>query len=367
MIWWTKSWNPVIGCTSCSSACDNCYAEALHTQRHKALLAGKDMAPCYSTPFAQIRRFPERLTDPLRWRTPQRIFVGNMGDLFHEGVPFAWLDQIFAVMALCPQHTFMLLTKRPERMAAYLARFSGAEEAKEMLMPLTQLPNRVGRGIGTLGWPLRNVWLGTTIWDQASADRAVPILLSTPAAKRFVSVEPMLGPVDLGQWIGDYDCHACGNRFWAGMDGCISAGWHPREGYTDNGAPGCPYCQHANSGDATIGQVVADDYAERRLDWVICGGETGKQARPMHPDWPRSLRDQCQGAEVPFFFKQWGEFGEREVPGTHTVYCHARRNFIDREPVGHEWNPDGKYMSKCGKGKAGRVLDGRTWEEVPHV
>ena len=104
MIWWTKSWNPITGCTKCSPACDNCYAERLHTQRHKSLLAGKKMFECYREPFGSVRGFPERVSDPLHWRKPQRVFVGNMGDMFHEGVKEIWLDGIFAAMSMC-QHS----------------------------------------------------------------------------------------------------------------------------------------------------------------------------------------------------------------------------------------------------------------------
>lgn len=359
--WWTKSWNPVIGCTKCSPACENCYAEALHTQRHKALLAGVPMSLCYAEPFGKVRFLSERLTEPLHWRKPQRIFVGNMGDLFHDAVvSFAFLDRIFAIMARCPQHTFMLLTKRPELMHKYLT-FNNRFENVWMCAK----PNRIAHT-----WPLPNVWLGTTIWDQASADRAVPLLLSTPAAKRFVSVEPMLGPVDLGrvgcERTAEPDIFESNLQWWDALKG---GRW-----IADNFIKGV---------ESNLEQFAYSD----SLDWVICGGETGKQARPMHPDWPRSLRDQCVGADVPFFFKQWGEWGPTHENGHGPVwwsfenyvhYCNKAHTHMSKGdklicPDGHvptDGREDGKSYPmyptrRIGKAKAGRVLDGREWSEVP--
>ena len=287
MKWWTKSWNPVVGCTKCSPACENCYAETRHTQRHKALLAGKKVAECYRKPFGQVQFLPERLENPLHWKTPQRIFVGNMGDLFHEVARSDWRDKIFDIMAQCPQHTFMLLTKRPLRMNLYV---------QEWL-------NFHGET------PLPNVWLGTTIWDQPSLERALPFLLRTPAALRFLSIEPMLGPV-----------------------------------------------------------VIPPDML-KLLGWLICGGETGPGARPMHPDWARSLRDQCQAAGVPFFFKQWGEWAEGEEDG--------KRDHMNITASGANWDKlpvddallgearDAMSMLRVGSSRAGRLLDGQEWSEVP--
>lgn len=376
MIWWTQSWNPITGCTPCSEACANCYAEALHTQRHKALLAGKKMPKCYSTPFDRVRFLPERQAAPLRWRTPQRVFVCNMGDLFHEYVPMAWVDEVFLRMALCRRHTFMLLTKRPERAQAYLEQphllehlvgcaqrrwgHDGGVVAQIELQGLTVLPN---------------VWLGTTIWNQASADRAVPILLSTPAARRFVSVEPMLGPVDLGRYFSKcYWCEICGERQGYGeplLYRCASCGHEANSSeWGDGDFPVCPNCGESDNEDFVCrgcgnGGLKFDFPTESYpigLDWVICGGETGKNARPMHPDWPRNLRDQCQAAEVPFFFKQWGEWAPWEFEGT--------AGGINKTGGRYHYKVDsfGKGAPRrFGARRAGRVLDGRTWEEVPNA
>lgn len=315
--WADRVWNPVIGCTKCSPACENCYAEALHNRRHKAWLAGKEMANCYAAPFDYVQFFPERLAQPLHWYKPSRVFVCSMADLFHEDVQHDWLLKVFAIMALSEKQTFMLLTKRPERAHAFLS-------AKDLRPQIEQAINqKFGAKAGnefhcraySCGWPLPNVWLGTTIWDQPSADRAVPILLSTPAARRFVSIEPMLGPVELT---------------------------HVR---TASGVTWDTLADHAD-GDGPC------------LDWVICGGETGPGARPMHPDWPRSLRDQCQAAGVPFFFKQWGEW---EPP------TDIGGGYISRPMDGRKVSIKGTIMARVGKARAGRVLDGRTWEEAPNA
>lgn len=351
--WAHETVNPLGGCFRVSPACNNCYAVRM-AHRH----GGNPKLPHYHGLTTYKQYVGPKWTGEIRWfpgvleksllrlmsvRANLRIFVGSMTDIAHENATVQHLANVLAFAAALPQHTIMLCTKRPEllrdRMAALrgpnfadvwdAARkplydacrkaYSMGGRSKKPAQALLHKAEYIGMMCADMRWPLRNVWLGTTIWDQASADRAVPILLNTPAAKRFVSVEPMLGPVDLPSCIPGEPC------------------------------PGC--CDSSE--------------CAAMPDWVICGGETGPGARPMHPDWPRSLRDQCTSAGVPFFFKQWGEYGEREVPGTHSVYCHARRNFIENEPIGHEWNPDGKFMIKCGKAAAGRVLDGRTWEEVP--
>jgi len=212
----------------------------------------------------------------LRWQKPRRIFVGSMTDLFYNAVPDEFLDTIFGYMAVAKQHTFLLLTKRPERMLAYLidssiARCDGRGETARRIDPRVPLEY--------LSWPLPNIWLGVTVEDQQRADERIPILLETPAAKRFVSIEPMLGPVMMRRI-----SKPAGERYPWGYDYLTGVEYGP---------------YHCNRGMP-------------RLDWVIVGGESGPNARPMHPDWARSLRDQCQEAGTPFFFKQWGgRFGKR--------------------------------------------------------
>jgi protein gp37 len=189
---------------------------------------------------------PDKIDQPLRWRKPTTVFVCSMGDLFHDEVPDKMLFHVFEVMTQASQHTFQVLTKRPQRMLKFCQRIIDIDAAP--------LP--------------RNIWLGVTAENQEQADKRIPVLLDTPAAVRFVSVEPMLGNVDLGEYL-DLD-HS------------------PQTNFDVNGDP--------------------------LLDWVIVGGETGPGARPMHPDWARSVRNQCVEAGVPFFFKKFGN-GERELDG----------------------------------------------------
>jgi protein gp37 len=307
MKWWTHSWNPVIGCTPASPGCDNCYAKALHDQRHAAFVAGSRIPACYAKPFGQVTCLEERLARPLGWKKPRRVFVNSMSDLFHPDVPFEFLDRVFAVMALASQHTFMICTKRAERMREYLRTYD-------------RLP-------AALTWPYPNIWLGVTAENQEQADARIPILLDTPAAKRFVSVEPMLGPVSLSKYLRD-DCD-------------------------------CGICNFCNGGPAL-----------RMLDWVICGGESGPNARPLHPSWALSLRDQCASAGVPFFFKQLGDLAwfpvPKDLPEDKSVFCRVRRAFICKaDPVGGIFNPDGFYAAKVVRGS--RLLDGVEHNAMPEV
>lgn len=340
MKWWDESWNPILGCSPASVGCANCYAERLHTQRNKAFLAGEKVPGCYAEPFDQVRLFPERIAEPLGWRKPRRVFVGSMTDLFHPQVEDWWLDRVFAVMALTSWHTFMLLTKRAERMRDYVtALISGARD-------LTTARRDMGLGlfdglgaVATVREGLPNVWLGTTAENQAMADLRIPVLLDTPAARRFVSVEPMLGPVDLHDYLrpGGPKCpHVDGE------DGCCT---HP-DAPTPECFPGsgCP------------------EHNGKHLDWVICGGESGPGARPMNPVWARILRDQCAASFVPFLFKQWGEWTPT-VGGRVHDDCQISPGFkADR----HDWEGDVRSY-RVGSRAAGRVLDGRTYDAMPEV
>ncbi|HZQ01376.1 MAG TPA: phage Gp37/Gp68 family protein [Reyranella sp.] len=238
--WTDATWNPTVGCSIVSPGCTNCYAMKMAhriagTFPHYAGLTMRTKAGAVWTgKVAEARA--DVLLKPLRWKSPRRIFVNSMSDLFHEDLPDAAIDKVFAVMALCPQHTFQVLTKRAERMRKY---FADADRFWKVTHHLD---------VTGLVWPLPNVWLGVSAERQIEAEERIPHLAMTPAAKRFISAEPLLGPVHL-----------------AGAD---------------------LHC----------------------LDWVIAGGESGPRARPAHPDWIRGLRDQCARAGVPFFFKQWGEW-----------------------------------------------------------
>lgn len=232
------------------------------------------------------------LLSPLRWRRPKTVIIGEIIDLFHEDVPDDWIDKVFAVMALAPRHTFQVLTKRSNRMREYLtgAPWGAIEDAADEILtdgsPF-HVPDTLDRAQAATAInrrPLPNVWLGVTAEDQARADERIPDMLATPAAKRFVSIEPMLGAIDLTS-LRNHAGLGEGQRW---LNALGARGY----GYVYEGVDSCPV---------------------PRLDLVICGGESGPDARPMHPDWPRSLRDQCAAAGVPFNFKQWGNWAPEKV------------------------------------------------------
>ena len=310
---WTDSvWNPVSGCTRVSAGCDNCYAVKM-TKRLEAM--GQDK---YSRLVnigkghfnGVVRCHEDALTIPLKARKPRRWFVNSMSDLFHKEVPFEFIDKVFAVMALCPHHTFQVLTKRPERMAEYFHYRPGMERAAtiaEVAMEIGNIRWRVGgrimfgfeedrRVVDDPGWPLPNVWLGTSVEDQATADERIPHLLRCPAAVRFLSCEPLLSGVDLAPFILNPKAehlNPCGCG-----DGECSTCWQSPATY--------------NLG----------------IHWVIVGGESGPGARPFDPQDAISIKHQCEDANVPFFFKQMGskpydKFNDQPV------------KILD--PKGHDW------------------------------
>jgi protein gp37 len=302
---------------------------------------------CEPLPFTTVLCHPEKLDQPLRWRKPRRVFVCSMSDLFHQDVPDEFIAAVWGWMARSPKHTFMVLTKRPHRALAFLDRCRDAEAMGWMTHDGT-LPAGAYEGTGIIvgtsdSWPAKNVWLGVSVEDQKTADERIPHLLATPAAVRFVSCEPMLGPVDV--YGGDPDPRLGGVEAGPGLS--LEAFWMPGDNMNGPPRPG--------------------------LDWVICGGESGPGARPMHPDWARSLRDQCQAAGVPFFFKQVGEWGWAS---------HVSGGQIEKAicPHGHvaDFTRDGMIaacrdctawegLRRVGKKAAGRELDGRTHDEFPEV
>lgn len=268
---WTDegvTWNPVTGCTPVSPGCANCYARRM-AQR----LRGRCGYPA-DDPF-RVTLHPERLDQPLRWRKSRQIFVCSMGDLFHEDVPAEYVASVWRIMAACPQHTFQVLTKRPARMLEWV------RQADAACAPVAdRLPG---------SWPLPNVWLGVTAEDQERADERIPLLLQCPAAVRFVSVEPMLGPVSLAPYlctVGE-QTHQDGRRRAICLV-CRTPAGEPREAedFLRPAPCGC-----------------------RDLGWVICGAETGPGHRWMDEGWAWNLRDQCREAGVPFFFKRTSDGG----------------------------------------------------------
>ena len=311
--WTDETWNPITGCTKVSPGCDHCYAERI-TNRFGGPGA-----------FDTVVLHPDRLDKPLHWRRPRRVFVNSMSDLFHDDVPDEFIERTFVVMALAPRHQFQILTKRPGRMASLLGsrEFVLAVQAAGVARigpPLSYMPPNTDGDPDN--WPLANVWLGTSVEDQRWADIRIPKLLETPAAVRFLSCEPLLGPIDLTRIVS--------------------------------------------------GQDVLDVRAV--VDWVIVGGESGPDARPMHPAWARSLRDQCVEAGVPFLFKQWGEWSPERPAGYHKVserrWSHQMFSWARDGSVYNPRNPPCDHFPstvvyRIGKHAAGRELDGRTWDEYP--
>jgi protein gp37 len=308
--WTDVTWNPLRGCSKVSEGCRNCYAEKMASR-----FSGEGM-PYEGTIEngrwnGQIKFVPDVQDQPLKWKKPRRVFVNSMSDLFHPNVPESYIGSIWDVMARTPQHTYQILTKRPERMLEILSKWAadGWYWRRED-----------GLWCGPLEGPLPNVWLGVSVENQRAADERIPLLLQTPAAVRFLSMEPLLGPVDLSAFKPfDGECYCSDYR-------C------------------CPR--------------MAKDCPETAIDWVIVGGESGPGARPMHPDWVRSIRDQCQAAGVSFFFKQWGN---------HIPYSQIPEGFqIGGEQAAElDSYPHGETFIRCSKKEAGRVLDGQTWDEFP--
>jgi protein gp37 len=309
--WATHTFNPWIGCQKVGPGCDHCYAEAMMADRYGRVEWGPH--------GSRQRTSPANWKKPLAWDRAaakdgrrDRVFCASLADVFdnHPSVLPEWRTDLFNLIAKTPNLDWLLLTKRPGNIAD--------------MMP----------GGGAEAWP--NVWLGCTVVNQAEADRDIPKLLAVPAKVRFLSMEPLLGPVDLTR---------CGLNPKPTREGEWQE-WEPR------------------------------------ADWIICGGESGPKARPMHPDWARSLRDQCQAAGVPFFFKQWGEWSPGDAfglisDGPVTSAKGSVRDWLNRYVVcedrgdrlrGYSFTDHATdLVYRVGKARAGRLLDGREWNEVPHA
>lgn len=254
--WADATWNPITGCRKVSPGCDNCYAVGV-----SARMIANPKVDSYAGTVkdgdwtGQVNLIEGRLDQPIRWKRPRRIFVNSMSDLFQHSVPDWFIRDVFDVMREANWHTYMVLTKRPARMAGFL--------------------NDLADMHGEPSWPLPHVLVGTSVESARYKFRA-RMLVEAPAVSRFLSVEPLLGSIDFG-----------------------------------------------------LGGI----------DWVIVGGESGRYARPMRPEWVRDIRDQCAVASVPFLFKQWGE-----------------------------WGPDeGGVMRRVGKHRTGRLLDGVLHDEYPEI
>ena len=280
--WTDKVWNPVRGCSRVSSGCGGphgqggCYAERQAARFNgpaepfQGFVRGHGVDARWTGKVALIE---DKLREPLGWKKPSRVFVNSMSDLFHEALPDEAIERVFAVMALASQHTFQILTKRPERMRSWATTERRAERIGEWMQEMALPAN--GRSYKRFcdRWPLPNVWLGVSVENQATADARIPILLDTPAAVRFASYEPALGPVTL-TWLRV-------------ADGNVDA------------LRGIRHDDFESSG-------VAPSKDRAKLDWCLVGGESGPGARPCDVAWIRSIRDQCKAAGVPCFVKQLG-------------------------------------------------------------
>jgi len=312
--WTDATWNPIRGCSRVSEGCRNCYAETTAKRFSGEGMPYEGLIAKGGQWNGEITLVPEKLDEPLRWQRPRRIFVNSMSDLFHENVPDDYVDKVFAVMALSERHTFQILTKRPERMRQYLlnpwTRVNIGDRAGDMVedgdTAQTYVVNRP--------WPLSNVWLGVSVEDQKAADERIPLLLETPAAVRWISAEPLLGSINLEMYFEQWPDHN-----------------------------GVRVVQNGNG-----------------LDWVVVGGESGKDARPMYPAWAKSLRDQCKSADVPFLFKQWGEWLEGEMPAWPETADYKSTN-------GTGYYDGDLWMDRVGKKKAGRLLDGALHDQYPRM
>ena len=322
--WCDHTFNPWMGCTKISPGCDRCYAEArMDTRLHRVQWGA-----------GQPRQRTKDWSGPKRWNKAhaefyaqhgrrQRVFCASLADVFDNQVPPEWRADLFRLIDATPHLDWLLLTKRIGNVTPML---------REILRPDTMPPN---------------IWLGATVVDQEEADRDIPKLLATPARVRFLSMEPLLGPVQLTHLRVNGVVTVDALRGWAAGIG------EPRP----------------LNVDLLTGHVDArTPAAGPRIDWLIVGGESGHGARPMHPDWARSLRDQCAAAGVPFLFKQWGEWlpaqAGRSVLGKTLVLEGAAA--IPSSPAWHGF-ADGQRVARVGKKAAGRLLDGRAHDEFPEV
>jgi protein gp37 len=330
-------WNPTTGCTSNGTGCDLCYARTLTNMRHKAYKAGKlQKFPHYAHPFSVVQMHPGRLANPLKVKRPTCYFVNSMSDLFHEDVPFDFIDKVFAVMAMCPQHIFIILTKRPERMAEYTAELihGGRTVGKRLSELVDGRPEREARltayCAGARKKPLPNVWMGASASTQAEVDAAMTHVFKTNAAVKLLSLEPLVEAVTLS-----------------------------------------PYGHRVGGSKSYVRGVI---------DWVIVGGESGttkQKPRPMHPDWARQVRDECKAAGVPYFFKQWGGWlphPDENILKGFELEPDPKDNLLWLDGEGRSvaaLHPDGDYkvaggfetgevaMVRAGKTANGHLLDGK--------
>lgn len=362
--WTDATVNAINGCSVTSPGCKFCYAmkQAHRVDVRRGLTAPTSGGMVWT---GEVRFNEKALMLPLGWKRPRTIFWNAHGDMFHENVPDEWIDRCFAVMALTPHHRHQVLTKRSARMREYIssprARYRIARMIIDMLIakrikfdeqtwPVISEGDSDEPSDILIRWPLPNVWLGVSVEDQRRADERIPDLLATPAAVRFLSCEPLLGPVDMTKIT---------LRHFGGMPTDLSQ----------------------RLGDYV--QPLQGNFTDSpRIDWVIVGGESGPGARPMHPDWARSIRNQCAAAGVPFHFKQWGEWLPWQLEETggwgwlsqKGAWAAGRELHLRRRngKMPKPWSDELQHgfgreclHQRVGKRAAGRLLDGVTHDGMP--
>lgn len=333
--WTDETWNPVVGCSRVSEGCRHCYAETMASRLQSMRLPEYEGIAKRVGGEARwtgvVRCLPERLEEPLKWRKPRLVFVNSMSDLFHEEVPFGFIAAVFGVMAACPQHTFQILTKRPERAENWVDSMSLPDLAmiRETLRLMGgEAPEPKAISNAKWQWPLPNVWIGVSVEDQITADERIPRLLQLPAAIRFVSYEPALGLVDPWPWLmgavvpNPGLCASCDQSH--GFDRDPSYGGVSKTCSAGSGGGYSRQCDH-----------FARRAPSGGLDWMIVGGESGANARPFDISWARSVVGQCKAAGVPVFVKQLGSRpydlgGDHPCPdGKPPVGCYL--DLLDRK------------------------------------
>ncbi len=338
-----ETWNPIIGCSKISEGCENCYAEKMAVRlAHISSTKYYRLVTCrhaHAEPFAwngKTHLLGLHPIKPLSWKKPRLVFVCSMGDLFHENTSFQDIDKIFATMACCPQHIFIVLTKRAKRMSEYLNDPLTRSNLSYNILKSKNSAYAIEDPLQDSAWPLKNVWVGVSVENQEQLKRVV-YLNTIEAEVKFISHEPLLSSID-------YSNSSLGESFKyhaGGLKNCVS--------------------------------------------WVIVGGESGSKARPMHPDWVRSVRDQCAEANTPFFFKQWGEYKPVSINRTgiqpynsksnpYTLYTNKAGDIFELVDKDGEFlvcgDSDNEYyqsIQKVGKKHAGNVLDGEQYEAYPII
>lgn len=363
--WTEESWNPIVGCSIKSPGCKHCYAMSkarrIEAFNDAARAKGnKAPSPQYDGTTHQVNGHPvwtgklamagdHILLAPLKRKKPTTYFVNSMGDLFHEDCPDEWIDRVFDVMEHVDywtgsevpslRHTYQILTKRAERMCSYVtARYAKKQHYADQFKncPTPEMRDSpAARDARMRAQPefWKNIWLGVSAERQIEADERIPLLLQTPAAVRFISAEPLLGPIDL-----------------------TSIAW------------GKDHVRFPESDDISDAFSALHPIEGRKLDWIITGGESGPGARPMHPDWPRSLRDQCEAAGMldRFFFKQWGNW--MPVPPDGSAMRGSNIAWPDGtigSGIAQDHGGLGTFLHNVGKHKAGRLLDGIEHNGMP--